>query len=444
MSITIIFTIIILALIITFGAYILNLYSKRSAAVRDITALETLNSAMEQRTEELNSALNLREKQILDLTSQNADLKVLLARSETEKSASERSLEQFKEQMLKNELRMKESFENIAVKIIEERSQKLNNEGTEQLKRSIAPLEKELDSFKKRIDEIYNSETRERASLGNELKMLMDLNRRLSTEANTLARAIKGEHNPKLQGDWGEMILETILTNSGLKKDEHYFTQQSNSDDEGTRKRPDVIVRYPDSREVIIDSKVSLTAYVRYIEASTDVERESALSDHIRSVKSHIDSLSSKQYDMRENSLDFVMMFMPVEPAYMLALSSDNTLWDYAYKRKILLISPTHLITALKLVYDLWVRDAQNKNVIAIAERGALMYDKFVGFISDMQLIGKSIDATHKSYDNAFSKLTTGRGNLIRQAEMLKELGISSAKDIPVSSSEYIETNLNN
>lgn len=405
----------------------------------DFSSLKTYSEGVESQYESLKSD-NIHVTQLnQSLYDEISILKQQLSISESEKSNLKTILTEFKEQSLKNEKQLKESFENIAIKILEDRAAKISLDGREQLKRSIEPLEKELEGFRKRVESIYMDETRERASLSKELQTLMKLNQQLSSEADTLARAIKGEHNPKLQGDWGEMILETILTNSGLNKGEHYFTQESSDDVDGERKRPDVIIRYPDSREVIIDSKVSLTAFSRYVSAVNDQERELALNSHIQSVKRHIDSLSSKNYDSRENSLDFVMMFMPIEPAYMLALSSEQGLWEYAYKRKIVIVSPTHLITALKLIYDLWSRDAQNKNAIDIAHRGALMYEKLVGFVTDMQAIGKSIDATQKSYDTALSKLSNGKGNLIRQAEILKELGVRSAKELNINSSEHTE-----
>lgn len=405
----------------------------------DFSSLKTYSEGVESQYESLKSD-NIHVTQLnQSLYDEISILKQQLSISESEKSNLKTILTEFKEQSLKNEKQLKESFENIAIKILEDRAAKISLDGREQLKRSIEPLEKELEGFRKRVESIYMDETRERASLSKELQTLMKLNQQLSSEADTLARAIKGEHNPKLQGDWGEMILETILTNSGLNKGEHYFTQESSDDVDGERKRPDVIIRYPDSREVIIDSKVSLTAFSRYVSAVNDQERELALNSHIQSVKRHIDSLSSKNYDSRENSLDFVMMFMPIEPAYMLALSSEQGLWEYAYKRKIVIVSPTHLITALKLIYDLWSRDAQNKNAIDIAQRGALMYEKLVGFVTDMQAIGKSIDATQKSYDTALSKLSNGKGNLIRQAEILKELGVRSAKELNINSSEHTE-----
>lgn len=342
---------------------------------------------------------------------------------------------EFRQNIKQNQDGMKLFFENIASKILEDKSVKFEQISSKHLQGIITPLGKDLDQFKKKVEELYVSQAKDKSSLSSELKQLMLLNKQLSDDANTLARAIKGEHNPKIQGDWGEMILDTILSNSGLEKGVHYFTQESSRNDDGDIQRPDVVVRYPDSREIIIDSKVSLTAYSRYVNAADDNVMTNALQEHIVSVKRHIDQLSEKRYSQRDNSLDFVMMFMPIEPAYILALGADGNLWEYAYKKKIMLVSPTHLITALKLVYDLWSRDSQTRNAIDIAARGAQMYDKFVGFVSDMQAIDKNIQYTAKAYDNAMNKLSSGKGNLVRQAELLKELGVRANKELSLSSS---------
>lgn len=253
-----------------------------------------------------------------------------------------------------SEERIKSTFENIAHQVLEQKSEKFSKENSTQLKSILEPLEKDISEFKRKIEESNIKQAQEKTSLSGELKQLMQLNQQLSNEANNLTKALKGEKNNKMQGDWGEMILETILSNSGLEHGVHYFTQEVSRNDMGDTIRPDVIVRYPDGSEVIIDSKVSLTAYSRFVSAESEEERARALAEHIDSIKRHITQLADKRYESRERSLDFVMMFMPIEPAYMVAMGSDNTLWQYAYGRKILLVSPTHLITALKLVYDLW------------------------------------------------------------------------------------------
>ena len=265
------------------------------------------------------------------------------------------------------------------------------------------------------------------------------MNQQISEEAHNLTQALKG--SSKTQGDWGEMILETILENSGLEKGREFFVQEFLRDEagntitgaDGKKMQPDVLIKYPDGRNVIVDSKVSLTAYERYMAAETDEESESTVKQHLQSVKKHIDELSAKNYDNYTDSLDFVMMFIPVEPAYFLVMKQDSNIWNYAYKKKILLISPTNLIAALKLVADLWKREHQNRNAFEIAERGGKLYDKFVSFAENMEDIGSNINRAQKSYDTALNQLKDGKGNLIGQVEKLKELGVKAQKTIPPS-----------
>ena len=237
------------------------------------------------------------------------------------------------------------------------------------------------------------------------------------------------------------MILESILEKSGLKKGEEYFSQDMLTDENGQRilngenkaLQPDIVILYPGGRKIVIDSKVSLNGYIKYVEADTDETRIIAEKEHIISIKKHIDELSGKAYQDYIESLDFVMMFIPNEPAYILAMQLDSGLWDYAYRKRILLISPTNLIASLKVVADLWKREAQSRNAQEIAKRGAILYDKFAGFVETLQEVGKNIERTQKSYDKAFIQLKDGNGNLIRQAEMLKELGIKPQKELPNS-----------
>ena len=254
-----------------------------------------------------------------------------------------------------------------------------------------------------------------------------------------MTQALKG--STKTQGDWGEMILETILENSGLEKGREFFVQEflrdnagkTIKDHEGRKLQPDVLIKYPDGRNVIVDSKVSLVAYERHVSSDDEEDREKELKNHVQSLKNHIDGLSSKNYDSYTDSLDFVMLFVPIEPAYLLAMKYDNTLWNYAYNKKILLISPTNLIAALKLVSDLWKREHQNQNAFEIAERGGRLYDKFVSFAESLVDVGGNIDKAKKSYETAFNQLKEGKGNIIGQVEKLKELGVKAQKTMPLS-----------
>jgi len=320
---------------------------------------------------------------------------------------------------------------------LEEKTMRFTTTNRENMEAILKPLNEKLVEFKTKVEETYDKESKQRFSLEERIRELVALNNQISEDANNLTKALKG--NNKVQGNWGEMILESILEKSGLKKGEEYYVQETLRDEygntlrghEGNRMQPDIIVEYPGGRKIIIDSKVSLAAYVKYVETGEDEIKLIAEKEHLLSVKQHIDELSKKAYQDHIESLDFVMMFIPNEPAYILAMQLDSTLWDYAYRKRILLISPTNLIASLKVVADLWKREYQSRNAIEIAKRGAALYDKFAGFVDTLQDVGKNIDRTQKAYDKAFSQLKDGNGNLIRQAEMLKELGIKAQKELP-------------
>lgn len=329
-------------------------------------------------------------------------------------------------------------FELIANQILDNKTAKFTQLNQDNLKTILEPFGKNITDFKTKVEEVYDKESKERFSLGEKVKELADLNQVISEEAKNLTKALKGE--TRTQGKWGEMILESILEKSGLRKDEEYFIQHQlldaegkplRSDSEDKRMRPDAVIKYPDNRSVIIDSKVSLNAFSRYMSSTDSEEQKKALSEHLTAIKTHIIQLSTKGYDDYDKALDFVMMFIPSEPAYIAALQADSDLWNFAYDRRILLLNPTNLVTSLKLIVDLWKREYQNQNAIEIASEGAKMYDKFVGFVDTLQGLGKSLDTAHQKYSTAMSQLSEGSGNLVNRAVKLKQLGVKNKKELP-------------
>lgn len=334
-------------------------------------------------------------------------------------------------------LRFSNQFELLANKIMEEKSIRFSQQNKESIEKILQPLGQEFGDFKKKVEETYDKESKERFSLEEKVKELVTLNQQISDEAKNLTRALKG--NSKTQGNWGEAILETILQNSGLEKNRHYVLQEFLKDasgeyllgPNGKKMQPDVTITYPDDRKVIIDSKVSLVAYEQYFSSEdTEVQRLS-LAAHLKSIKNHIDQLSAKQYDGYDKVLDFVIMFVPMEAAYITAVQADANLWEYAYKKRILLISSSNLIAALKMIKDLWVRTDQTKNAMEIADRGGKLYDKFVNFVSSLEDIGSHLDKSQIAYSAAMKQLKTGNGNLIGQVEKLKKLGIKTTSSLP-------------
>lgn len=374
---------------------------------------------------------SLLDKQLQSVR-ETAELRAELKSKEEQLELRQSELENTREQLNKD-------FQVLANRILEEKTARFTDTNRLNMEMILKPLGEKLAEFKTKVEETYDKESKQRFSLEERIRELVSLNQQISEDANNLTKALKG--NNKIQGNWGEMILESILEKSGLKKGQEYYTQEILTNENGQRifnednksLQPDVIVVYPGGRKIIIDSKVSLVGYVKYVECEDDTNRMICEKEHILSVKKHIDELSIKAYQDYIESLDFVMMFVPNEPAYILAMQLDSTIWDYAYRKRILLISPTNLVASLKVVADLWKREYQSRNALDIAKRGAILYDKFAGFVDTLQDVGKNIDRTQKSYEKAFSQLKDGNGNLIRQAEMLKELGIKAQKELPNS-----------
>ena len=393
------------------------------------------------------------EAQVKSCTARLAEVQALLdfANREREKLNREKGDLQARNQMLSENMEvqkqevqrirqeMNNEFKVLANEILQEKSKSFSEMNHERLAEILNPLKERLEGFKKTVEETYNNEARERFSLKEQIKELVERSESIGEEAKQLTHALRGDS--KIQGDWGEMILESILEKSGLEKDREYFRQETLRDEEGhtiqgsdgRKMRPDVIIRYPggENHQMVIDSKVSLTAYVNYVNAEDADEARLALKQHLVSVRKHIDELAGKSYQDYVGKGDHVMMFIPNEAAYLAAMQADHALWQYAYEKKVLLLSPTNLIAALKLVADLWQRDKQTRNAIDIAEEGGKLYDKFAGFVDDMEKIGKSLNTTAMAYTDAMKKLKTGNGNLIGRVEKLKVMGVKAKKNLP-------------
>jgi DNA recombination protein RmuC len=398
-----------------------------TARANHLSAVETI-SEKQADIEQLKAELG-------DIKNQLNDKNQQLATARANNEALTEKLQTQKEEMEAMGKKFNTEFENIANKIFDAKSEKFTELNKANLHSILEPLGKNITEFKTKVEEVYDKESKERFSLGEKVKELTALNQVISEEAKNLTKALKGE--AKTQGRWGEMILESILEKSGLVKDREYFMEHElldvdgnamKSDAEGKKMRPDVVIKYPDNRSVIIDSKVSLNAFTRLISSNDIDEQKSELTAHIQAIKSHIVSLSAKGYDDYDKALDFVMMFVPSEPAYLAALQGDPDLWNFAYDKRILLLSPTNLITSLKLIVDLWKREYQNQNALEIAERGAKLYDKFVGFVANLDDVGDHLDKAKNKYNDAYKQLSTGNDNLVSQATKLKSLGLKTKK----------------
>lgn len=401
------------------------------------TALADLRAA-NQTIVDKNAALEAAKEEVKILKNDYGISNQQLATAKANNEALIEKLQTQKDEMEAMGKKFNAEFENIANKILDTKTEKFTELNKTNLTSILEPLGKNITEFKTKVEEVYDKESKERFSLGEKVKELAQLNKVISEEAHNLTRALKSES--KTQGGWGEMILENILERSGLVKDREYFMEHQlldengipmKSDSEDKKMRPDAVIKYPDNRNVIIDSKVSLNAFTRCIAAMDEESRVNELSGHLACIKKHIISLSAKGYDDYNKSLDFVMMFIPSEPAYIAALQGDPELWNFAYDRRILLLSPTNLITSLKLIVDLWKREYQNQNALEIAERGAKLYDKFVGFVANLEGVGDHLEKAQGKYTEAYKQLSTGSDNLVTQATKLKNLGLKTKKDLP-------------
>lgn len=418
-----------IALLICLGIISLLLYrlysqhSKNASLNAEKLISENQCSFLTQQADELKSELTKNKVIESQLREENSRLNERI-----------RFIEDEKEQLTKeSELR----FKNIAGEILQQNTTIFKEQNESRLNEILSPLKENIEQFKKTIAESYSNEARERYSLQVHIKELIELNQSIGKEAKDLTLALKG--NSKIQGNWGEMILENILEKSGLEKGREFYVQESTTNEEGKRLIADVVVNYPDGRRIVIDSKVSLNAYTDYVNSDNQEEQEIHKKKHLTSIRNHINELKTKKYQdyLGNEKAEFVMMFIPNEAAYICAMQLDHNIWQEAYDCRVLIISPTHLISVLKLIEQLWQQDRQTRNAIEIATESGKMYDKFVGFVEDMQKIDKSLHNTQKAYNDAMNKLSEGNGNLLNRAKKLKEMGAKTTKALP----EYNQSN---
>ncbi len=421
-------TSLLLFLLLLSSGICLALFLRSQASYRELASLgaeklklDELGQQQVQQRQEAAQRIESLQAETARLNEKNA---VLETKLELEKTQFEEKLALLKES--KAELSLQ--FKNLANEIFDDKSKRFEERNTVALSGLLNPLQEKIKTFEKRVEDSYNAEARERFSLSSELKKLHELNDRLGVEAANLVNALKGDN--KSQGNWGEMILTTLLERSGLTKGKEYDVQVSLNSQDGARLQPDVVVHMPEGRDIIIDSKVSLKAWEAFTSADDAAERESHIKAHVQSIRSHVRGLSAKSYQnlVGVNTLDYVFLFMPIEAAYSVAIQQDPDLNQDAFERNVIFVGPATLLTTLKTVQNLWRFEQQNQNAKQIAESAGKLYDKFVGFSEDIEELGKKMEAANTSYDKAYNKLKSGRGNLISRTEKLRLLGAKTAK----------------
>jgi len=370
---------------------------------------------------------NEREK----LLNEKQSLLIALSKKETEYNNLLQKSNEQKQEVEELQAKFTKEFENLANKILEEKSNKFTEQNKENLKNILNPLQEKIQLFEKKVEESQKENIGIHASLKEQLLHLQNQNLKITQEAENLTKALKGDS--KMQGNWGELVLERVLEKSGLEKDREYFVQQSFTNEEGKRIMPDVVIHLPDNKKIIIDSKVSLTAYERYINEHDENLQQSYLKEHVASIKRHIEQLSEKRYQdiYRMESPDFILLFIPIEPAFALALNFDNSLYNKAFEKNIVIVTPTTLLATLRTIDSMWTNQKQQENAFEIARVAGSLYDKFEGFISDLIRIGKKMDEAKSEYSGAMNKLVEGRGNVITTIEKLKKMGAKAQKSLP-------------
>lgn len=421
---TMTFVILLLALCL---AILWKRNASRSGALRLELAILEERLAQETRGREVSeeTCQRLRERQ----ETLQGDVRMLETRLAAEREQTVERLSDLREARE----RLTQEFKLLAGEILEEKSRKFSEQNESQIKTLLDPLRERIQEFQGKVEEVYVNEGKERSMLAEQVRNLLDLNRQLSDDAENLTRALTGQS--KVQGDWGEMILARILDAAGLIEGIHYETQASLAREDGSRAQPDVVLRLPEGRELVVDAKVSLTAYEAWSSAEDEAARKIELKRHLESLRGHVRGLSARNYQSlyQLNSLDFVILFVPIEPAFHLAVSSDEKLWQEAWERNVLMVSSSTLLFVVRTLSHLWKQEQQSRNAREIARRGGELYDKLCGFVQDLEGVGKSLNQAQTAHDQAMKKLSTGRGSVIRRAEVLKGLGIAATKQLPQS-----------
>jgi len=383
--------------------------------------------------------LESQEKHIVQLNSQLSELESQLKQEQLGRKKDQENLEEKLELLNENKVQLKQEFENLSNKIFEEKHKKFSQTSKEGLSSLLNPFKEQLEGLRKKVDDAYVSESKDRAALKAQIGELHNLNKQITEEAASLARALRGEK--KTQGNWGELVLETVLEKSGLREGEEFVREKSITNEEGDRLRPDVIINLPEDKHIVVDAKVSLNAYTDYVNAENDADRIKYLKSHIDAVRIHIKSLAEKSYAKLPgiNSPDFVFLFMPVEPAFMVAFQHDDKLFNDAFEQRIVVVTPTTLLASLRTVSSLWSIERQNKSAKQLADQAAKIHDKLVGFVESMEKVGTQLNTVQGTYDKAWSQLKEGRGNLISQAHKFKDLGVRVKKDMPKQVMETAE-----
>ena len=425
----------ILALVFLVAGYFLGNYIQNLKTKSSHSTLLEREQQLRNNLTEMEKRLALGIEETSELRSQKERLGIQISRYEAEMENLQQKNTEQKADVEKLQEKFTKEFENLANKILDVKSEKFTKQNKENIENILNPLKEKIKTFEDKVEKSQKENISIHSSLKEQLLNLQSQNLKITQEAENLTKALKGDS--KMQGNWGELVLERVLEKSGLEKDREYSVQQSFTREDGSRVLPDVIINLPDGKKMVVDSKVSLTAYERYINAEEEFQ-EKYLKEHISSIKNHVDQLSSKKYeDLYEmESPDFVLMFVPIEPAFAIAINNDNSIYNKAFEQNIVIVTPSTLLATLRTIDSMWNNEKQQRNAIEIARQAGALYDKFEGFISDLTKVGKKMDEAKIEYKGAMNKLVEGRGNIITSIEKLKKMGAKTKKSLP---DKYLE-----